>query len=111
MGLLFWQGGVVLYFLALNSLPTLKPQEIPLDHPDSNNMFQPSPDKPFVATPTAIEMYSNDVIMACCQVLRGKADQHSGLDYLQVFEDESKSENLLVHRGRPGRCNNGPASK
>ncbi|MBI5757309.1 MAG: hypothetical protein HZA46_02180 [Planctomycetales bacterium] len=76
------------------NLPTLKPQEIPFDHPDSNNMFRPGPDKSFVATPAAIEMYSHDVILACFRVLRAKADEQRGLDYLQVFEDESKPENL-----------------
>lgn len=83
------------YSLALvTSLPCLKAQEIPLDHPDSNNMFQPGPDKPFVATQAAIRVYSHSVIVACWNVLRQHADQHTGLDYLQVFEDESKPENL-----------------
>ena len=57
-------------------------------------MFQPSPDKPLVATPAAIEMYSHEVILACWRVLREKAEQNQGLDYLQVFEDESKPEAL-----------------
>lgn len=57
-------------------------------------MFRPGPDKPFVATRTAIELYSHEVIVACWQVLRQKANEHGGLDYLQVFEDESKSESL-----------------
>ena len=98
----FWQGVFVFSFLALDSLPTLKPQEIPLDHPDSNNMFQPAPDKPFVATPAAIEMYANEVIIACWQVLRGKADQHNGLDYLQVFESDDHDENLWFIEDGPG---------
>jgi len=75
-------------------LPTLKPQEIPLDHPDSNNMFRPGPEKPFLATRDAIAMYSEHVIVSCLRVLREKADEHNGLDYLQVFEDETKPENL-----------------
>ncbi len=37
--------------------PILKVQEIPYDHPDSRYMFQPRPDKPFLATPAAIEVY------------------------------------------------------
>jgi hypothetical protein len=76
------------------SLPTLKPQEIPLDHPDSTCMFRPGPDKPFLATPAAIAMYGNDVIVACLTTLRERADQHRGLDYLQVFEDPSKPASL-----------------
>lgn len=75
-------------------LPTLKPQEIPLDHPDSCWMFQPSPNKPFLTTPAAIAMYSQEVIAHCWQVLRQKADEHGGLDYLQVFVDDSKPEPL-----------------
>ena len=82
-------------------LPTLKPQEIPLDHPDSNNMFRPGPDKPFVATPAAIEAYSHETIIACLQVLREKADEHSGLDYLQVFQSKSGS-NLWFLEDGPG---------
>ncbi len=64
----------------MGKLPTLKQQEIPLDHPDSNNMFQPSREKPFVATATAIDMYSNEVIVACWQIIQELADEQSGLD-------------------------------
>ena len=59
--------------LHLNVLPSLKQQEIPLDHPDSCNMFRPGPDKPFVATPAAVELYSREVIIACWQILRRQA--------------------------------------
>lgn len=78
----------------MDSLPALKEQEIPLDHPDSTCMFRPGPEKPFVTTPAAIEMYTREVILACWHVLRQKADEHQGLDYLQVFEDSSKPEGL-----------------
>ena len=74
--------------------PSLKPQEIPLDHPDSRYRFQPGPDKPFVATPPAIEMYQLDTILRCLAVLQEKARQSNGLDYLQVFEDPAKPEAL-----------------
>lgn len=74
-------------------IPILKPQEIPLDSPDSNNMFLPGPAKPFLATPAAIEMYGND-IHRCLLLLHEKARQHHGLDYLQVFEDPAKPEPL-----------------
>ena len=78
----------------MSPLPTLKPQEIPIDHPDSCNQFQPGPDKPFVATPGAIEVYGRETIIACFRVLQQKASEHRGIDYLQVFEDSAKSENL-----------------
>lgn len=77
-------------------LPSLKQQEIPYDHPDSVNMFRPAADKPFVATPDAIDMYQHDVILQCLAVLQREAEKHQGLDYLQVFDGESigKDENL-----------------
>lgn len=75
-------------------LPKLKLQEIPIDHPDSCFMFRPSAEKPFVATPGAIEMYQVEAILACLKVLQWKAIEHSGIDYLQVFEDVTKQENL-----------------
>lgn len=65
-------------------------------------MFRSGPDKPFVATPAAIELYSNEMIIACWQVLRGKADQHGGLDYLQVFESDDHDENLWFIEDGPG---------
>ncbi|MCA9078467.1 MAG: hypothetical protein KDA93_25795 [Planctomycetaceae bacterium] len=84
-------------------LPKLKPQEIPLDHRDSNNMFQPSPEKPFVATRAAVEMYTHEVIVLCWGVLRTEADKHGGLDYLQVFEDDAKPEALwFIEDGEGG---------
>ena len=64
----------------------LKPQEPPLDHPDSCNRFQPRPDKPFLATPGAIETFSHETIIACLLVLQRKAAEHDGIDYLQVFQ-------------------------
>lgn len=76
------------------TLPRLKQQEIPFDDPDSNNTFRPSPEKPFVATPAAIELYSQEVIVACWATLREAAERHNGLDRLQVFEDAEKAEAL-----------------
>lgn len=85
------------------SLPRLKDQEIPLDDPESINMFLPSREKPLVATPAAIELYSHEVILACWHILREKADKHQGLDYLQVFEDETKAEGLwFIEDGEGG---------
>ncbi len=86
----------------MQHLPSLKPQEIPLDHPDSNNLFLTSTEKPFLATPDAIEMYSHEVISACLRVLQQKAIEHSGLDYLQVFQDDSKPEALWFVEDGPG---------
>ena len=57
-------------------------------------MFQPGPEKPFVATPSAIDMYTQEVIVACWRVLREIADEHRGLDYLQVFESDVHEEDV-----------------
>jgi hypothetical protein len=86
----------------MNALPALKTQEIPFDHPDSCNMFRPAPDKPFLATPAAIEMYSHEVILACWRVLRQTADDKHGIDYLQVFESEEHDECLWFIEDGPG---------
>lgn len=78
----------------MTALPILRPQEIPLDDPQSCEMFIPSVAKPLVATPAAIEMYGQQTILACLAVLQEAAVANAGLDYLQVFEDTSKSEKL-----------------
>jgi hypothetical protein len=83
-------------------LPRLKDQEIPLQHPDSSNRFLPSADKPFLETPPAITAYTEEVIVACLRLLQQKAEQHQGLDYLQVFEDGGKPENLWFIEDGPG---------
>ena len=72
---------------------SLKPQEIPLDHPNSTCMFLPGTNKPFVATPAALKLYG-DFIVRCLAVLQAKARNHGGLDYLQVFQCPNKSEPL-----------------
>ena len=89
----------------MTGVPRLKNQEIPLDHPDSSNMFQPGPDKPLLATPGVIEMYGHEVIMACIRILRQKADEHDGIDYLQVFEAD-ESENLWFIEDGPDAQSN-----
>jgi hypothetical protein len=87
----------------MEPLPILKPQEISLDDPDSMCMFVPGPDKPFLATRAAIALYSQETILACWQILRQKADEHQGLDYLQVFEHPAKSESLwFIEDGEGG---------
>ena len=87
----------------MNTLPTLRPQEIPLDDPQSCNMFTPSAEKPFVATPAAIEMYGQETILKCLSVLQDSAAAHAGLDYLQVF-DSDKPEKLWFIEDGPGGC-------
>lgn len=52
-------------------------------------MFMPTAEKPFVATPAAIEMYGRETILACLTILQDSAVANAGLDYLQVFESES----------------------
>jgi hypothetical protein len=86
----------------MSTLPTLKPQEIPFDHSESCNYFQPGPDKPFVATPRAIEAYQSEVIIACLRVLQDQAILHNGLDYLQVFEAPDDREDLWYIEDGPG---------
>ena len=76
------------------TLPTLKTQEIPLDDPASVWRFVPSEAKPFLATPAAIEAYGASTIWACLIQLQSLARTMDGIDYLQVFEDSSKSEPL-----------------
>lgn len=90
--------------LIVSELPRLKSQEIPFDHPDSCNMFQPGPDKPFVATPDAIEMYQHEIILACLLILQAKAQEEIGIDYLQIFDGASvgKSEDLWFLEDGPG---------
>lgn len=77
-----------------NWLPTHKPQEIPFDAPASSNYFQPRPDKPFLATPAALEAYGLPVIAGCLAKLQREAREHHGIDYLQVFVDSTKPESL-----------------
>ena len=78
----------------------MKPQEIPFDAPASSCLFQPSPEKPFVATPAALAAYGDDVVR-CLGYLRAKAEIHKGLDYLQVFESD-KPEPLWFIEDGPG---------
>ena len=80
----------------------LKLQEPSFDHTDSCNMFQPGPEKPFVATRGAVDKYQHEIIVACLRVLRAKADEHGGIDYLQVFEDEETGDRLWFIEDRDG---------
>lgn len=82
--------------------PILKTQEIPLDSPDSCNFFRPSEEKPFVATPGAIELYTQETIVACLLLLQQQAEMYDGLDYLQTFDDPEKPEGLWIIEDGPG---------
>jgi hypothetical protein len=79
--------------------PILKQQEIPYDSPESCNFFR---EKPFVATPAAIEAYTRETILHCLAVLQEVAERNQGLDYLQVFDDPSKPEALWFMEDGPG---------
>ena len=82
---------------------TLKPQEIPLDDPDSCNMFRPSGNKPFLATPAAIAAFGHEAIVACLTELQQQARHHQGLDYLQVFEVAGSDDRLwFIEDGQGG---------
>jgi hypothetical protein len=82
---------------------TLKEQEIPLDSPDSNNMFQPSPEKPFLSTPAAIDAFDIETILGCLRILQQKAGKHQGIDYLQVFESPDSGGRLwFIEDGEGG---------
>ncbi len=82
---------------------TLQPQEIPFDDSDSFNMFRPSPEKPLLATPGAIEEFSHETILACWNVLTDLAVEKKGLDYLQVFVRDDDGQRLwFVEDGPEG---------
>ncbi len=75
-------------------LPRLKMQEIAFDDPNSTCHFRSNDRKPFLITRAAGEMYGDEVICGCLTVIQALAFDHEGIDYLQVFEDESKPEAL-----------------
>jgi hypothetical protein len=79
----------------------LKPQEIPVDDPASTCYFTPSADKPFLATPAALDAYGADTVLDCLLRLRTAAVRHQGLDYLQVFQSD-KPEPLWFIEDGPG---------
>lgn len=77
------------------SLPIQWAEETPFDHPGSRCRFQVGPDKPFVATRAAIEMYGA-AIFRCLRELQKASSERGGLDYLQVFVAPSKPESLWI---------------
>jgi hypothetical protein len=80
----------------------LKPQEPPLNHADSCNRFQPQQNKPFLATPGAIERYGHETIIACLCKLQQQAAVHHGIDYIQVFESANGDRLWFIEDGEGG---------
>ncbi len=76
--------------------PILRLQEIPFDHSDSNNFFQPTADKPFVVTFPALEVYSQETMKKCLTLLQEQAEQQNGLDFIQVFDDPERRSPLWI---------------
>ena len=70
----------------------LKPQEIPVDDPHSNYFFTT---EPFLATPSALSVYGEEIVVRCLAYLQRQAKQYDGLDYLQVFQDTLGSRPAL----------------
>ncbi len=87
--------------MSLSKLVLLS-QEPPLDDPVSFNRFTPSPDKPFCATPGAIDEFGHVAIAACLLILQKKATQHGGIDYLQVFETPDGARLWFIEDGEGG---------
>jgi hypothetical protein len=60
------------------------------------------PDKPFLATPGVIDRYGHETIIACLRVLQQKAEEHDGIDYLQVFESGDGDRLWMIEDGEGG---------
>ena len=81
----------------------LRPQEIALGDARSTNFFAPSPEKPFVATRAALDEFGVELIVRCLAHLQQKARRHQGLDYVQVFEEQSTNGRLwFIEDGEGG---------
>ena len=81
-----------------------KPPEVPDDDPRADCRFDPESGKPFVATTAAVREHTRERIMVCLAELRRLAEEHDGLDYLQVFEPVPPAgrENLWIIEDGPG---------
>ena len=66
-----------------------QPQEPPFTHPDSSWHFRLDGSKPVVSTANALTVFTREQIIRALEVLQNQAVIHDGLDYLQVFKDES----------------------
>lgn len=47
-------------------------------------------------------MYQQETIIQCLIILQERARDQQGIDYLQVFEDDSKPQNLWFIEDGPG---------
>ena len=56
--------------------------------------FEPSPERPFRATPNAVAMFTREVIDQCLTKLQTFANQSGGLAYIQVFDSDQHDDNL-----------------
>jgi len=72
-----------------------------LDDPQSSCRFVPTDDKPFLATPAAIDAYGTTIV-PCLVTLQRQAAFHAGLHWIQVFEDPSRPEALWFIEDGPG---------
>ena len=72
--------------------PELQPQEIPLDHEESDCRFNTD----LHATPGSIEQFGQVTILECFQLLMMKAEEHDGIDRLQVFKTPSGKRLWLI---------------
>ena len=83
-------------------LPTLQPQEVPFDHPQSNCYFDQAT-KPLVGTRGALASFGLETILHCLAQLQRLAEEHHGIDYLQVFTFPRKPEALwFIEDGEGG---------
>lgn len=80
----------------------LQEQEIPFGSPESVNYFVPHSDKLFVATPAALESFTRAELIECLCTLQQLAKEKGGIDYLQVFIDETRGKLWLLEDGEGG---------
>lgn len=71
---------------------SLRPQQVPFDHPDSKVFF----DKPLVPTRAAEEVFGLDVILDCLSSLRALAAEEQGIHVHQEFVDPTDLTRRLI---------------
>lgn len=77
-----------------------RPQETPLDTPESHCTFQPGGQ--LLMTNAAISQFGLESIMACLFHLQHLANLHNRLGHLQIFEDSESHKQLLFIEDAPG---------
>jgi hypothetical protein len=80
----------------MSHLPVLQDQWLPIDDIASVHQFKLRDGVQLIQTEAAIRMYSAEVIGQCLALLQSKAGNSFGLDYFQVFIDESKPSPLWL---------------